>query len=539
MKKGWIRAKKALAAVLTFLLVFGIAAAVLAYVLGYYDIVMPWQRMSDAAKLRQTMALTDTPVIPHAKGETGTAGELAEAEPFSVRFEEGENAALRPHEAFETKSTAHLYDPARLMNKPAAKSTVAEAERGGYIPADDADGYDPETGMLARIEPETPLPDAYAYRTRYVREKNVIVPTNNTENTVEETIVSRVVPAIELYMGYMLLDGPDGGERTMLSSDGRTLCLFRGSVYALVYQRDRDGNPLFSRKAADGSDVYFTLSPDGGTFIPSDYDPATDSRGLTFDYPAHWGVTETDGLAALPGEDGKYAYFTVDEDGNPTGRTTAYRFTTAHPYDDGLAAVTTDENRGAYYFIGRSGQKAFETIFTYDNEYGRSVEETLLAPLTDGIESIGFFYFDHGYTRVRRQVIDYYQYYLYHLTRVVTDEDALIDAEGGRYPLPMGYRLTAYSDGVLRLENEKTGLCGFMTVEGDWIAQPIYASAMPFVEGLAALTLPDGRVGMIDRAGGIVLPFAYEHISNVSSGVVAAFSPVDGWSVYRIMKPAD
>ena len=72
-----------------------------------------------------------------------------------------------------------------------------------------------------------------------------------------------------------------------------------------------------------------------------------------------------------------------------------------------------------------------------------------------------------------------------------------------------------------------------MDYTGDWIAEPIYSSATAFRSGLATLRTEDGRVGMIDRKGNIVLPFRYTYISSASDGLITAF---DGaWSVYKIM----
>ncbi len=111
------------------------------------------------------------------------------------------------------------------------------------------------------------------------------------------------------------------------------------------------------------------------------------------------------------------------------------------------------------------------------------------------------------------------------------DVDVLVNQSGSEFPIPIGYTLCAYSDGVLLLE--KDGKYGFMDYTGDWIAQPIYTAATAFRSGLATLTTPDGRVGMIDRTGKIVLPFRYTYISSASDGLITAF---DGaWSVYKIM----
>ena len=77
---------------------------------------------------------------------------------------------------------------------------------------------------------------------------------------------------------------------------------------------------------------------------------------------------------------------------------------------------------------------------------------------------------------------------------------------------------------------------GILNVEGEWIAQPIYKSATPFIGGLATLGTDDGRYGMIDKSGNIVLPFTYDYVSQNSSGVVSAFRNENGWSVFKVMR---
>ena len=194
--------------------------------------------------------------------------------------------------------------------------------------------------------------------------------------------------------------------------------------------------------------------------------------------------------------------------------------------------MTANENRRSLYFIDGYGRTVLgATNRYYMAEYERYVISSYRAPLVTGAESVGSFYFDHGYVRVRKQLIDYYAYQVYGNIRVIMDVDVLVDRNGAEFPIPLGYTLHAYSDGILLLE--KNGKYGFMDYTGDWIAQPIYAGATAFRSGLATMTTPDGRVGMIDRAGKIILPFRYTYISPASDGLITAF---DGaWSVYKIM----
>ena len=156
--------------------------------------------------------------------------------------------------------------------------------------------------------------------------------------------------------------------------------------------------------------------------------------------------------------------------------------------------------------------------------------------MTNGIESIGFYYFDSGLTRVRLQTVDYYNYAVRGVVRVVEDRDILIHPDGSEYDLPAGYTMTGYSEGAVVLKRDSDGMYGVLSVEGEWIAQPIYKSATPFIGGLATLQTDDGRYGMIDKSGNIVLPFTYDYVSQNSSGVVSAFRNENGWSVFKVMR---
>jgi hypothetical protein len=41
---------------------------------------------------------------------------------------------------------------------------------------------------------------------------------------------------------------------------------------------------------------------------------------------------------------------------------------------------------------------------------------------------------------------------------------------------------------------------------------------------------------MIDTKGNVVLPFAFRYVSNVSSGLVAAYSDVGGWEIFNLLE---
>lgn len=326
------------------------------------------------------------------------------------------------------------------------------------------------------------------------------------------------------------------------------------------------------------------------SFVLSDYDPVTDNRGLNFDYPSSFGKSDStsvfvisesfvrtaenkltpldeyiadmlkanastleeaeksaendeinivdafiESITAMVKDETEtlFGYEVRNAEGYVTGRLSEIKFSTAFPFMQNRAAVTTDKDRGSIYFITENGYRAFANVQTILNEHNRYVTEYLLPPLTHGLESMGSFYYDDGLVMVRRQVIDYWNYEMRGLTRVVNEKNCLLRLDGTEYTLPAGFELESYSDSMAILS--KNGKYGVFDVAGEWIAQPIYASATPFISGLSVLTLPDGRCGMIDKQGNIVLPFTYDSISTISGNLIATYRTENGWAMYKVM----
>jgi len=232
-----------------------------------------------------------------------------------------------------------------------------------------------------------------------------------------------------------------------------------------------------------------------------------------------------------------YGYEVRNAEGYVLGMLTEKKFASALPFMENRAAVTTEEDRGSMYFINQNGYRTFANVNTFVNEHNRYVTEYVMPPLTNGLECLGHFYYENGIVRIRRQIIDYYNYEVREKTRVVKDYDCLIRLDGSEIPLPSGYTLEGYSEGRAILS--KNGYYGVYDITGRWIAQPIYIMAKPYMSGLCVLTLPDARSGMIDLEGNIVLPFTYDSISSVSSGLIATYRGENGWVIYTLMDDPD
>lgn len=570
----------------TMVLVFGGAGLVLAYFLGFYDLAF-----LDRAKLLASIATpTSTTVETHAPVTTETIP--AETYPLDTDyddelFEEDEDTdaavdtagagAITPGETTtgtvtaqkQARSVCRVVDPTLLSDRVKTYSTLKNLTDKGYTLT--TEDWQNGSTKLAKMTFRYALPNAYSVNDHTVSKLTYVYPENFTEYYATYTDVVEERPAIALYMGYILYD--NGTQLVLIDHDGNILQGIDDTVTIPAYERDKNGVPLFYRwNWVDGEKkkVYYRLSDDGKSFVLSDYDPVLDSRGLTFDYPAEYAMPdptapvrvfeEEDAVTKRLEEEAKrVAALTeeerqAEEDDRKLNKTvifnayenarlgymkngvelTGLKYRQAFLFHNNYAAVVGDENRQEMIFITTSGRKALSGYRMYlKKDYERYVIESWRTPASYGIESIGSLYFDHGWVRVRKQIIDNYAYMTYDNVRVISDTEILVNEKGEEFPIPSGYTLKGYSCGMLMLE--KDGRYGFMDYTGAWIAQPIYQAATPFVSGLATLTTPDGRVGMIDTEGNIVLAFAYEHISQCSSGVVAAYHKENGWTVYQVV----
>ena len=100
-----------------------------------------------------------------------------------------------------------------------------------------------------------------------------------------------------------------------------------------------------------------------------------------------------------------------------------------------------------------------------------------------------------------------------------TAQNLVITKQNTLFSLPADYRVLSYSDGVFLLEKE--GRYGFLDYTGRWIAQPIYAGATAFCEGLAVLEDANGQKGVIDTTGNFVVPMEFDEIAPCSGGILA------------------
>lgn len=333
---------------------------------------------------------------------------------------------------------------------------------------------------------------------------------------------------------------------------------------------------------------YYTVSPSGAYFIEDDYVEERDGRGLNFDFPASYGLPDGQiikvgimtpklsyfldgrgalvnfmnwnyfikGDAAIPNLDeviGRYAAYdalSLEEKKQAVETATTPKdfydidlmlpYSSAFNYNGGYATVVTDQTgEDAKYetkelrVINRYGEFMFDSKkIYYNSSFKNYCSDRYLLPLSRGEDSVGHLYFDHGLLRIRKICYDNYQLEEFGDFRVNIDEDVLVYPNGKEFPIPAGYRLCGYSDGVMVLE--RGGLYGYMDYRGRWIADPKYKKAEAFHGGVGVLTDKSGKVCAVNVNGDYVLPLKYDYIQNRSDGLIAAYSDVNGWTVYGI-----
>lgn len=464
----------------------------------------------------------------------------------------------------------------------------------GYYVSDKT--YDPAAHKIAILNVDLGAAKEYSVRERNVYAPEFYSDYEYGETKVRYVQATEPRPSLEAYMGKLYAD--NGTNVIIFDAYGDYYGNYDESFY-FGYTRTRDGEPLYylptTYKAYtyDGEyadDVqtkkWYTMGY-GGWMTESDYVDEIDGRGLHMDYPA-WYATETGGIERkcivntvnyltlknqLTGWTRTvWGYFDgeTDDDGNEISLVDGWydveaihreleenpidtskwdewdwkdhikavraaektRIYSAFNFSEGFAAVANEN--GQMWFIDKKGKQTFDCI-DLDNKYnaaGRRIVENLLLPLTDGIESLGFYYFDHGLCRVRRQTYDYYQVWDYNVKRTEFDDDELIYPNGEKFTVAEGYDIVSYSDGMILLE--KGGKYGYMDYTGAWMTEPKLTGGKPFLEGLAACA-KNGRWGVIDTAGRTVVPFDYDAIQTISSGVIVAHSG-RGWTVFAKME---
>ena len=373
----------------------------------------------------------------------------------------------------------------RILNEYNANKTETEGEN--------ANSETEEVPVL----PSAPL--LYEYRFVKIEPKTEIP---KSQKTTESYIIKQTV---EPHMDYIIIR--QGENETLCDSSGKIITRdFANIGVEILNMRDEFGNTVFKKDNA-----YFIYDPTAGetangAFVEIKFDELIGDRGVPFMYPSYYGANGANGL-----DIGYYIKWGYLVTGTQNIKITRI-------YDK---AFNFSENIGIVYqeAIGK-GKKIFfldENGWNYLND-----SYSYYAPDKMTKDHLGFFYFDHGLTRVYEREFDPRR-------GIVGERDRIVDVYGRPFYIPDDYNIKSYSQGMILLE--KNGYYGFMNYLGEWVAQPIYKYAQPFYEGVAVIGLENGKKALIDVKGNLVAKFKYDVITNCTGGIVALYEKNEGWTI--------
>ena len=255
-------------------------------------------------------------------------------------------------------------------------------------------------------------------------------------------------------------------------------------------------------------------------------------------------------------ENGKWGYRSA-QDGTvviPATYAYAYDFQKNHaPQEDraeyAYLAVVFSAEDGQLKIIDTTGTVVVSTRKSIEYGVSDGVETMLfeawescvLPERTDNNFVLGMDGVDaYGMVRVRRRVVRKTSQDV-----VPVDEDTLlcIRRNGDDYgyhatyfEIPKGYRLCAYAEGVLLLQDEAKGTYGYYSHQGYWLTNPDFSEASPMREGLAVVRTAENKFGVIDASGAWVLLPTFSYISAPSDGAMLVYDTTTGWRVVCKMK---
>ena len=339
-------------------------------------------------------------------------------------------------------------------------------------------------------------------------EPTVTEPTP-TEPTVTEPTTEPSAPSA--------IDNSEGSVQVYLARPPRTEILFASETVAQLLSGN--GVQVLPEPTPDAAAPEAATAPTSDTDSPvtttvkySNYTQTKDGLFVSVEVmERRWGF-------------GKYDYkYSADYKNAPdeSKLSNFYKYYRLYNFKDGLCAAVDRDGRMSFRDI--YGKAIVTRTGEYYGQSNRMFLTGYAEPLLRGVDAIGSLYFDEGYVMVRQIDIDHK-----YKNTLSGDYQYLVDNKGERFPLPSGYNLLSYSDGVMLLERD--GYYGYYSTEGKWIAQPIFTYARPFAEGLGVLGFSGSKKGVIDREGNLIVPFKYDHISNVSCGTFAVYDE-NGWKL--------
>ncbi len=352
---------------------------------------------------------------------------------------------------------------------------------------------------------------------RYDGENQIIVI-----NDVQPDVKSLGKDDVNVRMGFTFL--PDG---RVFDPSFREIT---DTVSSLTFTglRDSEMKPIF--KNEETGEMFFVNEND--ELIPTDFDEHLDKLGFDFDVPSYLCEQTHDAKRVYSKSIGKYGYRAFV--GTEQEWTYCYydfeEVFAFYPFVEngeakGTGAVLKTRNSVQYIeFYGTKFNRI--QVGPRQGEADNTVATGFYPPEDRSLDSIGYFYFCDGYSRVRNKLDD------------GTFEERLIDPLGKLLKRMPDFEIKAYSDGIMLLE--KDGVFGYANTSLNWITDPMYVDAAPFLEGLAVVGTQNGKYGVIDTGGSYVLKPVFDKILNCSGGVIAAYDEENGWTFFnKLNKPEE
>lgn len=375
-------------------------------------------------------------------------------------------------------------------------------------------GYEPST-VLKRIALPESITTSASLSTRaaqqITREWRAESWGTTFETVVTETTQDR--PAVETVSGYLVCDRGDGTYDLLDTTGSVVFSSLSFDAVTPTSLSDAAGNPLFLENGG------YTVLIDGARI-------AYDAKGVNMaNRSTCLGTTGDVGNENIRiyEANGRYGYQT-----NDGARLTDAVYTRAFAFSEGLA-LAMDET--ALYVLDTTGQCLYTAPYTVSSDLEGSA--SLLLPDTEGLESLGFFYFDHGLMRIRQRISYTPQEGYYYNNYYVFDADVLLDAYGNVTEMPNGYELVSYHDGIRILRHVQTGAVGLADHLGQWITPPAFQDATPCVQGLTPVKYND-KWGVVDQNGQFVMPATFDLPPTILGGVIAAYSSQSGWMAFAL-----
>ena len=447
------------------------------------------------------------------KKEQPNAPEEPSSEAVSGSSEDAPaSSGALPSEDTPTEKTAKEYIDALPRYKDAAGSSLSLESEGTVVTLETV--FTASTGIsneYSLVDQEQKFPERRAG-------EDGGYTTVMTAQTVQ-------LPQLSLYGGILMKNGVSGS--LVIDTIGTPLTDLTGFEFAYMRSPNEGNAPLFRK-----DNQYYFLRDNVLTVTTS-----VRNLGVLFDYNSAYYSPKVPYYPFKDAKTGFWGYkkgaeIVIDpnvDKVNGSGDTLKYRYYRAFFFDSyGFAAVQSKQN-GRVVIIDSTGRICIDPdLFSYGYTEGSKALDLFLLPDTFGEESIGFLYFDHGFMRVRRQVVDRANF-----TSILEDYDTLIDTAGNFVPLPGGYTLVGYMDGVALLQKgDRYGY--FSPAEGRWITDPTFTYAKTFSGGLGVIGDADGKVGAMDVNGNFVIPQVFDYISPVSEDRMVAYSEEAGWVLLRL-----